>query len=248
MMTKNQGNEPDFTFTPVMEQSERYKGVVALGKKLVDELGLDQSVDTLGRWMAHHVAELIASAESANPADAMEARKKCFNAVLKLWAHRAELPGGRRPFEELEPIARTIASLDPDNDSLRHFGAVAHPASESESTEVDKWLELVRGLDYTAKLTIGYCLRAAAQAANDKSADWVALAEAAGVSDSTVEIVFRFVSRDGNDGEPDVDAPRRHDLQKRLDRLDGFLKIANIVRSDIEAKLQMLGYRQGSSE
>ena len=35
----------------------RSDSVLALGKKLVDELGLDQSVDTLGRWMAHYIAE-----------------------------------------------------------------------------------------------------------------------------------------------------------------------------------------------
>ena len=36
-----------------------------LGKKLIDELGLDQSVDTLGRWMAHYIAEKMEDAQAA---------------------------------------------------------------------------------------------------------------------------------------------------------------------------------------
>ena len=46
------------------EPSERYTAIVQLGKKLVEELALNNSVDTLGRWMAHHIAELIYDAEN----------------------------------------------------------------------------------------------------------------------------------------------------------------------------------------
>ena len=43
----------------------RSDSVLVLGKKIVDELGLDQSADTLGRWMAHYLAEKIEDAKAA---------------------------------------------------------------------------------------------------------------------------------------------------------------------------------------
>ena len=47
----------EFSSSEPMVERIRSDSVLALGKKLVDELGLDQSVDTLGRWMAHYIAE-----------------------------------------------------------------------------------------------------------------------------------------------------------------------------------------------
>lgn len=39
-----------------MEKSEVYQNAINLGKLLINELQLEPSVDTLGRWMAHYLA------------------------------------------------------------------------------------------------------------------------------------------------------------------------------------------------
>jgi len=96
-------------------------------------------------------------------------------------AHRNELPSGKRPFEALEPVIRAIESLDPNDNTPRYFRS-AHPTRSEgkEKSEQDTWLELIAGIDYSAKLLIGYCLAQASSVALDKSADWVKLAEEAG--------------------------------------------------------------------
>jgi len=48
-----------------MEQSEIQKELITLGKRLVKQLGLTHSNDTLARWMAHYIAELIYKAENS---------------------------------------------------------------------------------------------------------------------------------------------------------------------------------------
>ena len=55
----------------------RSDSVLALGKKIVDELGLDQSADTLGRWMAHYLAEKMKDAEALPPTEPVS--KRCPN-------------------------------------------------------------------------------------------------------------------------------------------------------------------------
>ena len=195
-----------------------------LGCKLVEELGLEPSGDTLVRWTAHYIAELIAKAESATGEEKGVAEKKCFEAILALWKHRAELPNGKRPFEDLEPVVRAIESLDPDDDTPRYFRSARPPRGDGEEkSEADTWLDMVSGLDYSAKILIGYCLAEAARAAVDKSKEWVKLAEAAGAEDGVPEIVIRFVSTPADLGkEPDVHAEARRQLQDRLKRLEGF--------------------------
>jgi hypothetical protein len=75
-----------------MENSSRSEAVLKLGKKIVDELGLDQSVDTLGRWMAHYIAELIVDVEAAEANDKAGKMAKCVAAILDLWRHRNPFP------------------------------------------------------------------------------------------------------------------------------------------------------------
>lgn len=197
-------------------------------------------MDTLGRWMAHYVADLIAKAESATGEEKRLAEKKCFDAILALWKHRAELPNGKRPFEDLEPVVRAIESLDPDDDTPRYFRPARPPKGEGEKkAEAETWLDMVSGLDYSAKILIGYCLAEAAHAAADKSKEWVKLAEAAGAEDGVPEIVIRFVSGNANVGkEPDPNAEVRRQLQNRIGRLEGFTKLAEAVLRDLKTRLE----------
>lgn len=213
-----------------------------MGRRLVDELELEQTNDTLGRWMAHYIADLIQQAEVAVGDARQTAERACFDAILTLWKHRAELPDGRRPFQEMEPIVRAIESLDPEDETPRYFRTVRPPRGEDVAkSDVETWLEMVIGLDYSAKLLIGYCLAEAAQAATDKSKEWVRLAEAAGEEDGVPEIVVRFVSDAANlHKEPDIHKEVRRQLQDRLKRLDGFSELAKLFADNLRARLNEL--------
>lgn len=92
-----------------MKRSEK---VIALGKKIVEELSLEQGTDTLGRWMAHYVAELIDAAESiTDPILRGEAREKCCEVIIKLWDHRSSLPRGSRPLSNLDGVLEAINNI-----------------------------------------------------------------------------------------------------------------------------------------
>jgi hypothetical protein len=211
-----------------------------LGCKLVEELGLEPSVDTLGRWMAHHIADLMLKAKSATGKEKELAEKNCFEAILALWKHRAELPNGKRPFEDLEPVIRAIESLDPDDDTPRYFRSIRPAQGEAEKqSEMEAWLDVAGDLDYSAKILIGYCLAEAANAALDKSKEWVKLAEAAGADDGMSEIVVRFVSREADLGrEPNPTDVVRVQLQDRIKRLEGFTNLAETVLRDLKTRLE----------
>lgn len=184
--------------------------------------------------MAHYIADLIAKAESATGEEKRSAEKHCFDAILALWRHRAELPNGKRPLEELEPVVRAIESLDPDNDTPRYFRSARTPAGgKQEESEAGAWLKLVDALDYSAKILIGHCLAEAACAAENKSKEWVKLAELAGADAGVSGVVLRFVSSTARtDQEPDLASEERRRAEDRLARLENFVKIAELVARD----------------
>jgi hypothetical protein len=216
------------------------KDVLDLGRALVQELGLDPGVDTLSRWMAHYIAELIEEAESTKVEERPAKLAKCADAILKLWERRHQLPNGKRPFEDLEPILRALESLDPANDTPRYFRAQRMAAKETEqNAETSKWLDLADDLDYSAKILIRYCLTQAAQTAFDRSKNWVVLAEAVGSEDNIDLPVIRFITDESDllKANKPNDRARRL-LEDRIKRLDGFKKMAVSLASDLRRQLK----------
>ena len=157
-------------YSTAEEQLPRFDQVLTLGRKLVDELDLESSTDTLGRWMAHYVAELMDHAESAPSEELAASKKRCSDAILELWSHRAELPNGKRPFEELEPIMRAIESLDPENEALRYLPFEMDAADEAEEdSQTQALMRVARNIDSSARILIGQTLVDAACRALDQS-------------------------------------------------------------------------------
>lgn len=207
---------------------------------LTKELDLGQSVDTLGRWMAHYIAELIHDAENADTEERPAKMRVCCEAILDLWKHRHELPNGKRPFEELEPILRALENLDPDDDTPRYFRSARSAADEVEKdSEAKSWLKLIDDLDYSARLLIRYCFAKAAQTTLDRFAEWVALAEAAGAEGEIEFPIMRIVVGENDLLEKsDPDEIAKKQLQDRINRLEGFVEMANVLILELQQRIQ----------
>jgi hypothetical protein len=74
---------------------------------------LDESRDTLARWLAHHVAELITDAEKAGRFSATtETADRAVETILKIWDHRANLPGNANPLAPYRNVLQTLEELN----------------------------------------------------------------------------------------------------------------------------------------
>jgi hypothetical protein len=121
----------------------------------------------------------------------------------------------------------------------RYYVPLRRAAQESENeTEVQKWLGLVDGFDYSARILIRYCLSQAAKSVVDKAKEWVALAESADLDDTDVPIIRVIISESNlvNTAEESL----RKVLQDRLKRLEGFTKIAEELAAHFREQLTEL--------
>lgn len=75
---------------------------MALGDRLVHDFGLEDSTDTAGRWMAHHLAELLDQSRKLKSAKQKQAEKAATDLILRLWSSREALPGAAYPLKALE--------------------------------------------------------------------------------------------------------------------------------------------------
>lgn len=189
--------------------------------------------------MAHYIAELIHNAENASAEERPMKMKACYDAILGLWQHRYALPDGKGPFGELEPLLRTIESLDPEDDTPRYFRSIRAAIDDTqEDDETKSWLDLIDGIDYSSRVLICYCLIQASQNALNRSAEWVRLAEAAGTAEGVEFSLIRVVSREADILEaPDSAGVDRGLIEDRISRLEAFAERAMAVAFELRQGL-----------
>ena len=217
----------------------RSSAVLELGKKILAELeGQD---DLLTSWIAHYIAQRIEEAQNASAETKRAAEDFCANAILELWRYRSCLPKHLRPFGELEPIQRALASLDVDDIDYRYYALILLEAAAADvEIETKQWLELAFGIDYSARLLIQSALRAAAQRAVSQAEPWVDLARCAGAEEGVESVIVNFVR--GGDIETEAIGYRQHEeLLGRVSRLEGFAELAMLLAKDLRAEIGVDG-------
>lgn len=227
-----------------MEKSKHYSDVLALGSLLVKELDLEQSVDTLGRWMAHHISELIVEAKKAKGSDKSDAEDRCREAVLALWKHISTFPGEHRPLENIEALLATIQALDPENQAFFYQSQAENQIRQSTlSDQAKAFLELSLGIDYSARLIIDMCLTYAANEITKEKRDLLDLVRSLDV-DTPQTYVVRILTdkREKSDKEQKVEIIHEaiKTLRSRRERLRGMIELSESLVSSIDEDIKSL--------
>jgi hypothetical protein len=141
--------------------------VLELGQHLVRELNLDDTVDTLGRWIAHYIAELIIAAEKAtSKKDRLVAQKRATEAILRIWEHRESLPGYAYPLARYDEILSIMDYLRPDNNPFRFNQMRESKVEQSAAILFDHLTRLVISLLFMKIDSLKKPLKADAAAVN----------------------------------------------------------------------------------
>ena len=219
-----------------MESLERSSAVIDLGKRLVAQLKLGD--DETAQWMAHALAERIQDAESTPPEGRAAAQRSCAELVFQVWERRYSLPSQLRPFKKLEPLLRTLDSLDASNSPRFRF--MQEPPADLEVEEgVEKTLNLAVKLDDAARILVQHFLATAAEEASDETQPWLKSAADAG-ADVTLEVrvvSFVDVGLDRSSGKAKVD---REVLKNKIQKLEIFASLAALHAADLRAKHGLL--------
>ena len=155
-----------------MEHLKQQDHIINLGNLLVKQLGLEDEVDTLSRWMAHYLAEKITLAEKLPQGEEKNnAQKECFETILKLWENRWELPPGKRPLEDYEPILTVLEKINPEKKEPFYYNKTRPISGLNEnSNEINKYVEAIEQIDKTARIWIDFLLQqATSKATNERT-------------------------------------------------------------------------------
>ena len=117
------------------ESSKVPTDVLELGQYLVRELKLDDGVDTLGRWMTHHLAELLVSANCADVEERRAAEDRVAALIPRIWAQRHVAPLGMNPLAAYAKAAQVLAAIHPTTDRFAPSSPPGTPTRAALSLE-----------------------------------------------------------------------------------------------------------------
>lgn len=154
---------------------------MGLGKYLARELGYEESDDTLGRWMAHHLAELIDEAEHGATAGKRAAtQKRATETILKIWEHRLSLPGEAHPLALYKDVLPVLDRLRIDNNPYRFY---RHDYKDKK----DKLAAIL--FDHFARLILALLLMKADSLEEQKRVDGVAIEALSGFAQKRLNLI-----------------------------------------------------------
>jgi len=138
-----------------MEPSSDAEAILKLGRKLVRELELDDTCETLSKWMAHYLAAQMSEAESAQtPRQKRAAQSRCCELILRIWEQRSSLPDRVRPLGRIEEALKTLIVLQSDPHGVaRLFGSELPSGANAWFDYTAKVSEIDRHLIRVALLT-----------------------------------------------------------------------------------------------
>lgn len=136
-----------------MDTSKLWSTTIALGQRILEELKLDREMDTLGRWLAHYLAEKMERAASAPEGETGDAdRRECVDLILRLWERRQTWPLSA----PLKDVADRLGELLAPKPSFFH----------SITKTSNPFLDLLHGLEDLHHKEIQVCLAAWVAALN----------------------------------------------------------------------------------
>lgn len=101
-----------------MAQLKHSEGeIIKLGEKIVKELNLEYSSNTLARWMSHYIAELIQNIDKAESKEEKKIlQQECCDIILKIWSQKENLPI-IKPLDNLKPVIEILQVLNEKQES-----------------------------------------------------------------------------------------------------------------------------------
>ncbi|WP_144018562.1 hypothetical protein [Demequina sp. NBRC 110051] len=174
-----------------------------------------QDTDTLGRWIAHYLAERLESLGELAGEELAVAEREVADLVLRLWAQRRDLPTARPVLAAVDRVDRALERLDHDREPWGFFGVFDDaPVPEGSEVEADAALKVALELDRSAGDLVRSLIGYAASIAREHDGAWVEHAEKIGERAVLRQAALHVQSPAGEQGDNTTQTHERNVLAR----------------------------------
>ena len=171
------------------EDVKNFERTLELGKLLAQDLSDD---DVLGRWMAHHLGDLIVKAENTTEPEQLELRREAADLILRLWTVRSGAPLDSSPTSAFEPVVNALAVLA-EHKPWRFYQMFPKGSEPDTETIQTSLLHIALTLENAIRDVVRHIIVTAAEDAADREANWLQAAEH--LADDSHQLLASFARR-----------------------------------------------------
>ncbi len=188
-----------------------------------------EDTDTLGRWIAHYLAEQITGLSQKTEAEKPASETEIVSLILRIWDRRQNFSNRHFPLSEVDKVEAAIARLAPGQPHWSYTG-VFTPDNEPAAGEIetDVALNAALRIDRLARDLVYNLIIYAAKRAESKEATWVNHAER--IRNSTLQrFKHLYLMRGGHEESPSVSGIEENIAELSL----SFIKLLSSISDQI---------------
>lgn len=205
-----------------------------IGKDLIEEYGLADSVATLERWMLHYLAELFEREKiSTNSIEKKEIKSEIMTIILEFWKLRYQIANEESWIKKNQDLINTLTSISPQNENP--FSKFFNPYDKNSYYGSDsEWQEKLIAIDQASKVVMSHYVLEFLKGIdikNNSILQTIALIEKI---ESPESILAQFY---------DAEQPKKEekeDLENRIKNLNIFIDSAQSVLKVMKIKVDRL--------
>lgn len=205
-----------------------------IGKDLIEEYGLADSVATLERWMLHYLAELFEREKiSTNSIEKKEIKSEIMTIILEFWKLRYQIANEESWIKKNQDLINTLTSISPQNENP--FSKFFNPYDKNSYYGSDsEWQEKLIAIDQASKVVMSHYVLEFLKGIdikNNSILQTIALIEKI---ESPESIFAQFY---------DAEQPKKEekeDLENRIKNLNIFIDSAQSVLKVMKIKVDRL--------
>lgn len=195
----------EFSLTNRGQVGETTSAILNLGRLLEADL---ERTDTLGRWMAHYLAQQMTILEQKHGQERAAIESDISELVLQVWDRRCNFLGERAPFLDIDKVVGALERLAPGRDRWGYYNIFDSSSEPSvQDTDVNFLLKSALRIDRIAGDLVHALVSRAAKSAENNDANWIKNLDKIG--DDSLSMIRRlYSSLEGDGGESFVDDVR----------------------------------------
>lgn len=216
-----------------MEPSMNTKELEQLGKTLVEEYGLEDSGNTLERWMLHYLAELFDQEKICNDENyKQKIQMEIKEIILEFWRLRYRLADEKSLFKKNQDLINTLERISPK--SIIPFSSFYSPYNQKpQNNSRTEWQDKLVAIDQATKILMSHCILKDFEDIADRNEEVVKLIKAAESIKSPESILSQFFTDERAEEE------KVENIEERIQDLKVFIATAESALEEYQVELSL---------
>lgn len=210
------------------------KSLENIGKNLVEEYGLADSVSTLERWMLHYLAELFEKEKiSTDSSEKKEIKSETMTIILEFWKLRYQIANEESWIKKNQDLINTLTRISSQNENP--FSKFFNPYDKNSYYGSDlEWQEKLIAIDQASKVVMTHYVLEFLEGVDNKNDSILQTISLIEKIKSPESILAQFY------GEEQLKKEEKEDLENKIKNLNIFIDSAQSVLQVIKMKSDSL--------